>query len=337
MQSFSGRLEEARRRFDEAGYVVLEGVLDPETDLQPVIDEYSALLDRLAGDWVRDGTLSGYDPRQPFQDRLLHVQRETHGMYQGHFDITLNPFLNDPPAFRDDSPMHTGPAVFGLLRNPRLLDAMEAFVGPEIYSAPIQHVRVKPPEDILPEKERTALTGQSFWHQDLAVINEEADGTDIVGAFVAISEVTEENGCVLVIPGSHRKGLVHHCRTPTANGIPDRFVEGEHVPVPLKPGDVLVLHRMTFHASLPNRSNGLRWSADLRYCPAGQPTGRAFFPGFVARSKADPQAELSSHQAWEDSWREARARLAATAMPAYTRWNPGNAPQCPECSAEAAP
>src|SRR3954470_379506 len=159
MQGFTDRLRDARRRFDEEGYVVLEGVLDPRTDLQPVVDEYSALLNRLADGWTRDGTLTGYDAGQPFRERLLHVQRETHGAYQGHFDITLNPYLTDPPAFRADSPMHAGPAVFGLLRNPSLLDAVEAFVGPEIYSVPVQHVRVKPPEDFLPEKERTPLTG----------------------------------------------------------------------------------------------------------------------------------------------------------------------------------
>ena len=244
MQSVIDRETAARRHFDETGYVLWEGVLDPDTDLQPVVDEYSALLDRLAAGWVQDGTLAGYDPRQPFAQRLLHVQQAAHGAYQGPFDITLNPYLTDPPAFRPTSPVHTGPAVFDLLRNPRLLDAVQTFVGPEIYSVPVQHVRVKPPESVLPAGERTPLTGSSFWHQDLAVINPEADGTNMVGAFVAVSDVTEENGCLLVVPGSHRHGLVHHCRTPTANGIPERLVDDcEPVAVPMKAGDVLFLHR----------------------------------------------------------------------------------------------
>jgi phytanoyl-CoA hydroxylase len=336
LQSFTDAGKDALEHFEEFGAMVLRGLLDPDTAFRPVFDEYSALLDRLAAEWLSDGTLTEYNAQQPFEDRLLNVQRGTHGAYQGHFDITLNPYLTDPPAFRPDSPMHTGPAVFGFLRNPCLLDAVEAVVGPEIYCAPVQHVRIKAPEQFLPGWERTPLTGASFWHQDLAVVNEDADRTNMVSVFVAVSDVTEQNGCLLVIPGSHRRGLVHHCRTRTANGIPDRLLGAvEPQPVPMQAGDVLFLHRMTFHSSLPNRSSTLRWSFDLRYCPVGQPTGRAFFPGFVARSKADPASVLVSHRAWADSWEHARARLGSIPMPRYTRWNPENSGECTECSSHA--
>ena len=43
-----------------------------------------------------------------------------------------------------ETPMHHGPAVFELLTNPKLLDTVEELVGPEIYSNPVQHVRIKP-------------------------------------------------------------------------------------------------------------------------------------------------------------------------------------------------
>ena len=47
------------------------------------------------------------------------------------------------------------------------------------------------------------------------------------------------------------------------------------------------------HSSLPNLSENIRWSLDLRYNPIGQPTGRAWFPGFIARSKSKPESEMN--------------------------------------------
>jgi len=38
----------------------------------------------------------------------------------------------------EDTPIHLSEAVFNFLRNPRLLDAVETLIGPEIYSNPIQ-------------------------------------------------------------------------------------------------------------------------------------------------------------------------------------------------------
>ncbi len=63
-------------------------------------------------------------------------------------------------------------------------------------------------------------------------------------------------------------------------------------PIPMKRGDVLFLTKYTLHGSLPNTSDEVRWSFDRRCNPIGQPTGREAFPGFVARSRANPDSEL---------------------------------------------
>jgi hypothetical protein len=90
------------------------------------------------------------------------------------------------------------------------------------------------------------------------------------------------------------------------------------VPVPLSPRDVLFLHRKTLHASLPNLSEGTRWSFDLRYNPIGQPTGRPVFPGFIARSRRHPERELRDHGAWVQLWHDCRTRLSTSAdLPFY--------------------
>ena len=180
-------------QFEREGYFVGEGILDPDEDLQPVIDEYDELLNRLAREWHADGTLSSAYEDMPFGERLSHVARETDGSYAGSIDISL-PQKN----IGHDTPMHHGPAVFELLRNPKLLDAVEQFIGPEIFSNPVQHVRIKPPESFLPEAAKLgSLSGRTFWHQDLGVVTEEADDTDILTVWLPVTDATEENGCLV--------------------------------------------------------------------------------------------------------------------------------------------
>lgn len=311
-------------RYREDGYVVVEGLLDPDEDLQPVVDEYGALLDQLADQWVAEGTISTYDSTSSVVDRLLRVMSESGGTCFQPLDISL-PL---DAEIENDTPMHQGSAVFELLRNEKILDAVEALIGGEIYSNPVQHTRVKPPETRIPDKNRQhTLISQTFWHQDLAVIDEEADHSDIVNVWIPVTEATLANGCMVVVPRSHLGGLVFHCKTPTWNGIPEAEVGDERVPLPMKPGDALFLNKLMKHSSLPNRSDGIRWSFDVRYNPVGQPTGRPWFPGFIARSRANRASELRSSEVWAESWREARRSLATVARPKYNRWSPDD-PRC---------
>ena len=73
---------------------------------------------------------------------------------------------------------------------------------------------------------------------------------------------------------------------------------------------MLLFHRLNCHSSLPNNSDNIRWSFDLRYNPTHEPTGRTAFPGFVARSRANPETELHDPLAWHRSWLEARANMS---------------------------
>ena len=83
---------------------------------------------------------------------------------------------------KPDAPLWVGPAVFNMIRNERLLDAVEQFIGPEIYSNPVQHVRMKPPEQRTPLNQETGRVqvGATPWHQDGGVVNEDADETEMI-------------------------------------------------------------------------------------------------------------------------------------------------------------
>ena len=76
--------------FEALGYVVMKGVLDPALDLQPVVDEYSDLLDRFAKKRHADGKLSSDFGDLPFGKRLIEVARETEGDYYKYLDISLS-------------------------------------------------------------------------------------------------------------------------------------------------------------------------------------------------------------------------------------------------------
>ena len=54
----------------------------------------------------------------------------------------------------------------------------------------------------------------------------------------------------------------------------------------MKRGDVLFIHRFTPHRGTLNLSNYVRWSIDLRFQKTGTPTGRHFWPEFIAKTAA---------------------------------------------------
>ena len=308
------------RQFEREGFLLVRGLLDPIADLEPVIAEYTHVLDRLAVGLFEDGKITSTYADLPFGERLIAVCRESGQVHQQYFDFSL-----PQSGVAPDTPFWAGPAVFHMLRNEPLLDAVECFVGPEIYSNPVQHVRLKPPERYTPIDANTGLVqlGRTPWHQDTGVVLPEADETNMLTVWFSLTDASVEHGCLQVVPGSHREGLVRHCPGgPMGLEIPETVRDrGGAVPMPMERGDVLFLSRLTIHSSLPNVSDEIRWSFDLRYQPTGQPTGRSAFPGFVARSRTNPSSELHDPLEWERLWLETRDHLARVENRPFNRWS----------------
>jgi len=93
----------------------------------------------------------------------------------------------------------------------------------------------------------------------------------------------------------------------------------EPVPLPVRKGGMILMHKETPHRSTPNRSDTVRWSMDLRYQNTGTPTGRPFHPAFVVRSRSDPASVLTDHAAWCRMWEADLASAAAAGVSAH-RW-----------------
>jgi len=102
------------------------------------------------------------------------------------------------------------------------------------------------------------------WHQDSAYFL--LDPPDqIIGARIALDEATVENGCMHVIPGSHRFGPRPHYHDRDCQ-LPDETVDIERdLVVPLRPGGALFFSSLLHHGTPPNRSASRRWAIQFHF------------------------------------------------------------------------
>lgn len=309
--------------FERDGYLVVEGVLT-EPELEAIRAEYEEILDRECANLVASGDLRPLEG-QTFSERYVEALGQLDDMYllYQHLDISL-PMLED---LEPTATMNAGKAVFDLLTNERLLDVAESVVGPEIYSNPVQHTRIKPPRKALPAAATDANVAKSLWHQDAAVIEPTGDDTNMLTVWLAVTDATVDNGCLIAVPGSHRGEHTLHCPGKVFQSeiyIPEEILDTDNVvPLEVGAGGMILLHKLTEHGSLENNTDDIRWSFDLRYQPIGQPTGRDVFPGFIARSASDPASALTDAKEWAELWWEARDRIASgeVANKFGGRWN----------------
>lgn len=301
--------------FQQYGFVVVENVLDHDAVLEPLKKEYDELLTQLCVSWLEQGLLQPDSAVKTFEDKLRSA-------YQAGLDYFQPLDISLPPGdITTDIPFHAGRAIFNVITNASLLDKVESIIGAEITSNPIQHVRIKPPAFELKSDEIRAHITSADWHQDRAVTLAEADSTRMVTAWLAVTDATVDNGCLQVIPGSHKSDMKLHCPQGQL-AIPAKFFDLQSaMPLPVPAGGAVFFHPLTIHGSLENKTQGFRWSFDLRYNVTGDPTGRPFFPDFIARSKVNPHLELQDPVVWRQLWEDARLRLSNEMPVNIHRWS----------------
>ena len=282
--------KEQQDQFDTEGYLIVDNALDA-ADIDQVIADYSAHIDRRAQELLEQGKISDLHEREPFDRRLTLICEESMEIYP-EFDIY---------KLRAE-------AAFQFLRNDNLLDLVECLVGPEITCSPIQHLRAK-----LPSRLTAGAAGHIVpWHQDMGVTLEDADPYFILTVWLPLTEATVANGCLEILPGTHRGDLVEHVtRAGTGTEILEEALpEVEPLPLEMAPGSVLLMHKRIPHRSGENSTDNVRWSMDLRYQETGLPSGRPHYPDFVARSRSNPSSELTDYGQWCRLWEEALAAEA---------------------------
>ena len=243
------RLEDRQsRQFEDEGYVVVERLFT-DAELQPVIDEVSADLDKRCREAVAAGKLSRTYEEYDFEHRLAHVNAENADISKSMWDMKL-----------------VLPSFFSLMTNPKLLDVAEQFCGPEIIASSVYRLRPKVPSH---------SWSPVPWHQDSAYFEAYCDLALVLTVWVPLVDATEERGCLWVMPGKHKGGLFFHQPDEMAHYlvIPDEeFGGSKAVAAPVPKGGVLLLNNRTPHASFENKTDVVRWSMDLRYQSAALPT-----------------------------------------------------------------
>ncbi len=79
---------------------------------------------------------------------------------------------------------------------------------------------------------------------------------------MALDAVDLENGCLHVMPGSHKGEVIEHVRYDDGiqPEIPRELLTGKTPePVPMGPGDAVAWHSHMWHMSPPNPSDRTRW------------------------------------------------------------------------------
>ena len=101
------------------------------------------------------------------------------------------------------------------------------------------------------------------WHQDDGYGTLEPTGITV---WVALCDVDESNGCVWLVPGSHKSGLKPHNPADAENWFQEVAVEDDGVPARLKAGEAVAFSGLTLHRSKLNHTDNPRFGFFMRYC-----------------------------------------------------------------------
>jgi phytanoyl-CoA hydroxylase len=140
------------------------------------------------------------------------------------------------------------PIMHRYLSQKTMVDALTAVIGPN----------VKCMQSMLFIK-AAGKPGQA-WHQDEFYIP--TRDRSLTGGWIALDDATVENGCLWVIPGSHRTGVLwpqktHDDRRFDCAGETYSFpyTDEDSIPVEVKAGSIVLFNGYLLHRSFPNRTD----------------------------------------------------------------------------------
>ena len=218
-------------------------------------------------------------------DEVAELRRVTEGFVQLSASVTEHTDVFDlepghtpesPKLRRLKDPVKQHEVYKKFLHHPRILDIVEQLIGPGLRTNG-NKLNMKSPEYGSPVE----------WHQDWAFYPHTND--DILAVGVSMDEMKYENGCLLVIPGSH-KGPVysHHQDGHFAGAVTEELPDADKaVPIELEEGGISIHHVRTLHASAKNVSSRPRRLLLYQYCAPdawslqGYPNWQAYLDSMV--------------------------------------------------------
>jgi ectoine hydroxylase-related dioxygenase (phytanoyl-CoA dioxygenase family) len=198
-------------------------------------------------------------------EEVEEMRRDTVHLARGGYPCeSLQPLpadMSDEEALQNilciHQPHYISPVMEKYVRHPKICSVLSQITAAHLpwWDGSVKCMQsmlfVKPP----------GFQGQA-WHQDEIYIP--TRDRSLIGAWIALDDATVENGCLFVIPGSHRQGYLYPQR---AHNNPEEFDfaqesygfdESAQVPVEVKTGAVVFFNGYLLHRSFKNRSQIFR-------------------------------------------------------------------------------
>lgn len=184
-------------------------------------------------------------------------------------------------------------------------------VGDDLYSMFSRSERiVRRAEQLLEEEvyhyhsklnmKEPRVGGAWEWHQDYGYwYNFGCLFPRLVSCMTAVTDSTRENGCLMVMPGSHHLGRIDHGKTGEQTGadmerVEQALLQMEQVAVGMQPGDSLFFHCNLLHRSDANLSELPRWTLISCYnARQNSPYKAGRHPQYTPLVAVDDQAILN--------------------------------------------
>ena len=273
--------EEQAKQWEEDGYLLLKQAISLPI-IEGVRQLFSKMVDRIISELKSEGLVEDEGKNLPFETRLLKVA----GTHANRFGR----------SWRNQV---AGKAVYELHHAEPLVTAIGEITGTDVIGHPVFNARPK-----LPNQQLTVVP----WHQDSGYFGAQSESALIPAAWIPLVPVDETNGCLQVVAGSHKIGLLNH-HTEDREGqfleILDSLIdESQIITCPMEMGDALLFHNLTLHRStVHTTSNMIRWAIDIRYVRDDDDAGAIYWkdPDFkwVIRSQTKPITPLD---AWLAQW-----------------------------------
>ncbi len=209
------------------GYLVLPDALRPE--------QLTALADDFAL-WRDTSRTVGTDHGETMDGRP-------------RFDVEPGSADTPPALRRVTSPVEISDGYLDAMRTSPAVDAVAQLIGPNVE---FNNAKIN-------SKQPGAATAVKF-HQDF--LFQPHSNEDLVAVLFFLDDVTEENGPLEVVPGSHRGPLFDHWHDGTFTGAVSSEVVaaecGSTVAATGRAGTACLMHTRLLHGSAPNRSDRAR-------------------------------------------------------------------------------
>ena len=163
--------------------------------------------------------------------------------------------------FQDDD------VLFGFCQHPAIVNVVKAFTGDDVMA--MHTMLINKPPDPGSRSSRHPL------HQDLHYFPfRPADR--VVCAWTALEHIHRQNGCLVVIPGTHRRTLLAHGYPKWEGGVNkmyhgivdevmEEYKDDQRVYLEMDAGDTVFFHPLLIHGSGRNRTNGFRKAISCHY------------------------------------------------------------------------